>query len=58
MKIYRYSDNRYSFAMVAQRYNLSTGPMTKTVVGAEQKSYRARANSCRARAENLRARPN
>ena len=50
--------------MVAQRYNSSTEPMPKTVVGAKQKSYRAHANSCQAfansrqtEAENLRASP-
>ena len=44
----------YILLMVAQRYNPSTG---RTVVGAEQKSYRAHANSRWAQAENLRAHP-
>ena len=45
-------DTLHPFHMVAQRCNPSTGPMTKTVVGAEQKSYRARANSRRSQAES------
>ena len=36
---------------------VAPGPMTKTVVGAEQKSHRAHANSRWAQAENRQASP-